>query len=71
MDEKKMNILQIQNATAALMNQCKEMTSQGLQNLPVDSRAMYAISLYSKISNITWDYSDDKILSGCKFTNLP
>ena len=36
-----------------------------------DSRTAYAISLYAKISNITWDYSiNNGKLGGCKFISI-
>lgn len=31
-----------------------------------ESRAAYALSLYAKISNISWNYNDTKKISGCK-----
>jgi hypothetical protein len=37
-----------------------------------DSRTAYAISLYAKISGITWDYSlPSTKLGGCKTTRFP
>ncbi len=37
-------------------------------NLMNESRTTYALSLYSKISNISWDYtSPSDRLSGCKY----
>ena len=32
-----------------------------------DKRAEYALSLYNKITNITWNYEDNENLSGCKY----
>lgn len=31
-----------------------------------DSRTAYALSLYGKITNITWNYEDSEKISGCK-----
>lgn len=32
----------------------------------MDSRTAYALSLYTKISNITWNYESTEDISGCK-----
>ena len=50
----------------------KELHSQKLNQdvtLPiVDTRTSYALSLYAKISNISWDFEtiDETTLAGCK-----
>ena len=32
-----------------------------------DKRAEYALSLYNKITNITWNYDNNNQLAGCKY----
>ena len=32
-----------------------------------DSRTAYALSLYTKISNITWNYENSENIAGCKY----
>jgi hypothetical protein len=36
-----------------------------------DSRTAYALSLFSKISNITWNYEDPESISGCEYSCSP
>lgn len=64
-ENKKSNIQKTNNMTQTLKERSEEYT---LSHHITDSRTAYALSLYSKISNITWDY--DKCmngkLSGCK-----
>ena len=64
-DEKKQRIEAIQASTASLLKQSENILAGTTST--VDSRTAYAISLYSKITNITWDYNApaDKIV-GCK-----
>jgi hypothetical protein len=35
-----------------------------------EARAAYALSLYAKISNISWNYDDTKKISGCKDNDI-
>jgi hypothetical protein len=62
---KKSNIQKTNNMTQSLKERSEEYT---LSHHITDSRTAYALSLYSKISNITWDYDKclDGKLSGCK-----
>lgn len=63
-DAKKSNILKLQAANQQLQDRAHEYT---LTSAMADSRTAYAISLYSKISNITWNYAaDNSHLAGCK-----
>ena len=63
-DEKKQNINTIKKNAISLNEKSKDFT---INSEMVDSRAAYAISLYSKISNITWDYkAPSGKLAGCK-----
>ncbi len=40
-------------------------------NILNESRTVYALSLYSKVSNISWDYaSPSDHLCGCKYMNI-
>lgn len=50
----------VENAQAAV----------GPADVMMDSRTAYALSLYTKISNITWNYENDEGFSGCKFSNI-
>eukprot|EP01039_Chlorochromonas_danica_P005218 gene5218-5749_t len=52
--QKKDKIAKAQNNAAALLERANEYT---LSATMADSRTAYAISLYSKISNITWNYN--------------
>eukprot|EP00981_Chlorochromonas_danica_P013132 scaffold5903_cov165-Ochromonas_danica.AAC.7 len=54
LQQKKEKIAKAQNNTAALLERANEYT---LSATMADSRTAYAISLYSKISNITWNYN--------------
>ena len=52
-------------ATISLKEREKEFQ---ISNDIADSRTAYALSLYSKISNITWDYKvQSGRLAGCKY----
>lgn len=64
-DEKKQNLQKLQSATVELMSKSQSMADGS--GGATDSRAAYALSLYSKISNITWDSNaaDGKI-AGCE-----
>jgi hypothetical protein len=66
---KKLQIEKIQNLNNALQESTRE---YNLNNSIADSRTAYAISLYSKISNITWDYKSSNLeegkLVGCKYS---
>eukprot|EP01035_Chromulina_nebulosa_P027708 gene27708-36468_t len=55
-DEKKQRIDALHNSHASLMQQLQDARSGQHQSAAVDSRTVYALSLYSKISNITWEY---------------
>ena len=57
-----------------LERECQIIQNKNLMNemsVPmIDTRTSYALSLYSKISNISWDYSSNSIhiLEGCKYS---
>lgn len=63
-DTKKQNITKLASTGLSLKERASEFT---LSSDMADSRTAYAISLYAKISNITWDYSAPAgKLAGCK-----
>jgi hypothetical protein len=68
---KKLQIDKLQTLNNNLQESAQEYS---LNNCIADSRTAYAISLYSKISNISWDYKASNIeegkLVGCKQYNL-
>lgn len=62
-DTKKNNIRKLTTTALSLKERSSEFT---LSSDMADSRTAYAISLYAKISNITWDYSaPNGKLAGC------
>ena len=73
-DVKKQNVMKMTNTGLSL----KERANEFIVSCDMaDSRTAYAISLYAKISNITWDYKAPQgRLAGCMsrtpfvFTNL-
>lgn len=64
---KKLQINKIQAMNGSLQDRTKEYT---VGNTMVDSRTAYALSLYSKISNLSFDYQESNLtegkLVGCK-----
>jgi cell shape-determining protein MreC len=58
---KKLQINQLQSLNNRLQEQNQEFSLSQQLN---DSRTAYAISLYSKISNIIWDYNDSDFEGG-------
>ncbi len=52
-DTKKQNITKLTSTGLSLKERASEFT---VSSDMADSRTAYAISLYAKISNITWDY---------------
>lgn len=54
LDEKREKISGIAQQTLKTMEKCSETQ---LSSQMADSRTAYALSLYTKISNITWDYT--------------
>lgn len=64
LEQKKEKIAKAQSNAATLLERANEYT---LSATMADSRTAYAISLYSKISNITWNYNaPPNHLSGCE-----
>jgi hypothetical protein len=62
-DTKKNNITKLTTTALSLKERSSEFT---LSSDMADSRTAYAISLYAKISNITWDYAAPSgKLAGC------
>jgi hypothetical protein len=65
LDSKKQNIIKMSTATISLKERVNEFQ---INNDMADSRTAYALSLYSKISNITWDYKvQPGKIAGCNF----
>lgn len=63
-DVKKQNIMKMTNTGLSLKERANEFI---VSSDMADSRTAYAISLYAKISNITWDYKAPQgKLQGCK-----
>jgi hypothetical protein len=68
LDSKKQNIIKMSTATISLKERVNEFQ---INNDMADSRTAYALSLYSKISNITWDYKvQPGKIAGCKNLNF-
>ena len=66
-DEKKQRIDALRSSHAALMQQLQDARSGQHQPAAADSRTAYALSLYSKISNISWEYdSSPETIAGCE-----
>lgn len=64
-DNKRENISKMAEQALVLREKGAEYTLSSQIN---DSRTAYALSLYSKISNITWDYdAPPGKIAGCKF----
>ncbi len=64
MEQKKANVTKLQSSSQQLQDRAHEFT---MTSAMADSRTAYAITLYSKISNITWNYAaGDNHLAGCK-----
>ena len=60
-------ISKIAEQTVALKEQTEEIA---LSDSMAESRTSYALTLYSKISNISWDYAameNKDLLAGCKY----
>jgi len=67
-DTKRQNIAKMATTSLSLKERGGEFN---LSTEMADSRTAYAISLYAKISNISWDYkSASGHLTGCKFSAL-
>ena len=63
-DTKRTQIMKLTDTCLSLQERTQEFK---LNSTITDSRTAYAISLYSKISNITWNYqAPANHLSGCK-----
>ncbi len=63
-DIKRQNISKMSATAISLKERAAEFN---ISTDMADSRTAYAISLYAKISNITWDYSiTDGKMGGCK-----
>ncbi len=63
-DAKKHNIAKLTNTGLSLKERASEFT---ISSDMADSRTAYALSLYAKISNITWDYkAPSGKLAGCE-----
>mmetsp|Transcript_25198 Transcript_25198/g.27503 ORF Transcript_25198/g.27503 Transcript_25198/m.27503 type:complete len:207 (+) Transcript_25198:43-663(+) len=58
---KKLQINKIQAMNGSLQDRTKEYT---VGNTMVDSRTAYALSLYSKISNLSFDYQESNLTEG-------
>jgi hypothetical protein len=62
-DAKKTDIEKMKKTSMGLQDRMK---NYNVSTEMMDSRTAYAISLYAKMTNITWDYSADKDhLTGC------
>jgi hypothetical protein len=67
-ETKQSNIAKLQTSALTLQERAQEFT---LSATMADSRTAYAVSLYSKISSISWDYSAPTgHLAGCKICSL-
>ena len=67
-DSKRENITKMASQAIVLQERSGE-CSAGSQS--ADSRTAYALSLYAKISNITWDYKAPQgVLAGSKSINI-
>ena len=65
---KKQSIAKMAATAASLKDRAAEFS---MSTDMADSRTAYAISLYAKISNITWDYSiNNGKLGGCKYISI-
>ena len=65
---KKQSIAKMAATAASLKDRAAEFS---MSTDMADSRTAYAISLYAKISNITWDYSiNNGKLGGCKYIGI-
>ena len=65
-DEKREEISKMAETALKLKEKCVEYAASAEIS---DSRTAYSLSLYSKISNISWDYSaPEGSLEGCKKT---
>jgi hypothetical protein len=63
-DSKKQHIAKMASTALGLRERANEFT---ISNEMADSRTAYAISLYNKISGITWDHKTEVgVLKGCK-----
>lgn len=68
-DAKRQNTMKMTNTGLSLKERANEFI---VSSDMADSRTAYAISLYAKISNITWDYNAPQgKLAGCKLDKLP
>ena len=66
-DEKKQRIDALRNSHVAVTQQLQEIRSGQHQPASVDSRTAYALSLYAKITNISWEYdSPPETIAGCE-----
>jgi hypothetical protein len=63
LDSKRENISKMAMTALSLKHRADEFA---LSTAQADTRTTYALSLYTKISNITWDYSNpEDCLGGC------
>ena len=68
LDLKRQNIAKMASTGLSLKERASEFN---ISTDMADSRTAYAISLYAKISNITWDYkSANGKLAGCKSCSI-